>query len=151
MTLGGSILLAVAAMIANDIFVMERYPTLVRVYTKDVLNIRATDEEVSSLLPEAYRLFNQKKYLESVLHSAAALEYAIRSQLGVSPQYRWNNLVVMILQMTGISNTEKLRRIRQIRNIAMHPTPDTCITKEQSEEVLEVSSDLIRQLGQATQ
>jgi hypothetical protein len=147
--LGGITLVAVPAMIANDFFISEKYPTLVKVYIKDVLDIRVADKEVSSLLPEAHTLFNQEKYLESVLYSAAALEYAIRSKLGVLPQYGWSNLTDIIFQKMGASSAEKLRRIRQIRNIATHLTPNTSITKKESKEVLEASSDLIRQLEQA--
>jgi macrodomain Ter protein organizer (MatP/YcbG family) len=147
--LGGIILVAACAMIVDDLFVSEKHPTLVKVYIKDVLNIRVADKEVSSLLLEAHTLFNQEKYLESVLYSTAALEYAIRSKLGVLPQYGWNNLTDIILQKLGASNAETLHRIRQIRNIAMHPTPNTSITEKDSKEVLEASSDLIRQLEQA--
>ena len=148
--LASIIIVAALAMIANEIFISEKkYPTLLKVYIKEVLNVRPKDKEVSSLLLEAHTLFNQKKYLESVLYSAAALEYAIRSKLGVLPQYGWRGLTDMILKNFGASNAETLNRIRQIRNIAMHPTPSTSITKKESEEVLEASSDLFRQLEQA--
>lgn len=142
------VIVAVLAMIANEIFISEKYPTLLKVYIKEVLNVRPKDKEVSSLLSEAHTLLNQKKYLESVLYSTAALEYAIRSKLGVFPQYGWSNLIDIIPQKIGASNAEKLRRIRQIRNSAAHPTPSTSITEKESKEVLEISSDLIKQLEQ---
>ena len=148
MALGVIVLVAAFVMIANDIFISEKYPTLLKVYTKDILDVRQKDKEVSSLLPEAHTLFNQGKYLESVLYSAAALEYTIRRKLGVSAQHGWSNLTD-ITQKTGALNAEKLHRIRQIRNIAVHPTPNTSITEKESKEVLEASSDLIRQLEQA--
>lgn len=148
MLLGIITLVAALVMIANDFFIIETHPMLIKVYIKDVLNIRVADKEVSSLLPEARTLFNQEKYLESVLYSASALEYAIRSKLGVLPQYGWGNLTDIIFQKMGASNAEKLRRIRQIRNIAVHPAPNTSITEKESKEVLEASTDLIRQLEQ---
>ncbi|OGN96219.1 MAG: hypothetical protein A2Z77_08440 [Chloroflexi bacterium RBG_13_51_36] len=147
--LGGITLTTAPVMLVHDFFISEKYPTLVKVYTKDVLSIRATDKEVSSLLPEAHTLFDQGKYLESILYSTAALEYAIRNRLGVSPQHGWSNLMDIIPQKMGTLNAEKLRRIRQIRNIAVHPTPNTSITEKESKEVLEASTDLIIQLEQA--
>jgi hypothetical protein len=147
--LASIIIVAGVVMIANEIFISERkYPTLLKAYIREVLNVRPKDEEVSSLLPEARILFNQGKYLESVLYSAAALEYAVRNKLGVSPQHGWSNLIDVIFQKMGALNTEKLRRVRQIRNIAVHPTPSTSITEEESKEVLEASTDLMRQLEQ---
>jgi HEPN domain-containing protein len=148
--LAGIIVVSAFAMLANEIFISEKkYPTLLKTYIKEGLNIRPTDKEVSSLLPEARTLFDRGQYLESILYSTAALEYAIKSKLGVSPQYGWSNLIDIILQKMGASNAEKLRRIRQIRNSAAHPTPSTSITEKESKEVLEASSDLIRQLEQA--
>jgi hypothetical protein len=143
------IIVAALAMIVNEIFISEKkYPTLLKAYIKKVLNVRPKDEEVSSLLPEAQILFNQEKYLESILYSTAALEYAIRSKLGVSPQYGWINLTDTISQMMGAANAAKLQRIRQIRNNAVHPIPNTSITEKESKEVLEASSDLIKKLEQ---
>ena len=144
------IIVAGVAMIVNELFISEKkYPTLLKAYIREVLNVRPKDEEVSSLLPEARTLFDQGKYLESVLYSTAALEYAIRSKLGVLPQYGWSNLIDIVSQKRGTLDAEKLRRIRQIRNTAVHPTPNRFITEKESKEILEASSDLIRQLGQA--
>jgi hypothetical protein len=148
--LASIIIVAALAMIANEIFISEKkYPTLLKIYIKKVLNLRPKDKEVSGLLPEAHTLFNQGKYLESVLYSAATLEYAIRSKLGVLPQYGWSNLIDIVPKKMGALNVEKLRRIRQIRNSAAHPTPNTSITEEEAKEVLEASSALIKQLEQA--
>jgi len=149
MVLGIITLAAALAMMANDLFIIETHPTLIKVYIKDVLNMRVADKEVSSLLPEARILFDQEKYPESVLYSTAALEYTIRGKLGVLPQYGWGNLADIIFQKMGASNAEKLRRIRQIRNIAVHPIPNTSVTEKESKEVLKASSDLITQLEQA--
>jgi len=142
------IILAALVMIVNEIFISEKYPTLLKIYIKEVLNVRPKDEEVSSLLSEARTLFNQGKYLESVLYSAAALEYAIRSKLGVLPQCGWSNLIDVVHQKMGTLDAEKLDKIRRIRNLAAHPTPSTAITEKESKEVLETSTDLIRQLEQ---
>jgi hypothetical protein len=144
--LASIIIIAAIVIMVNDIFVNEKHPTLVKIYTKDALNIRVTDKEVGSLLPEARKLFDQGKYLESILYSAAALEYAMSSKLGVSPQHGWRNLADIIVQKIGTANIEKLRMVGQIRNMAIHPTPNTSITEEEAREVLEVSSDLIKQL-----
>jgi len=102
---------------------------------------------VSSLLPEAQELFRQEKYRESVLCSAAALEYAIKSKLGVSLQHGWRNLTDIIVQKMGASNAEKLSTIIQIRNNAVHSTLKAP-TEEESKVVLEASEDLINQLKQ---
>lgn len=145
------IVVAALAMLANDLFISKRYPTLLRVYIKRILDMKVSDEEASSLLPEARTLFNQEKYLESVLYSIAAVEYAIRGELGVSPPSGWGTLTDPLLHRLGSSVAPTLQRIGQIRNNALHPTPNTSITKKESEEVLKASSDLMRQLEQVLQ
>jgi len=151
MALSIIIVVAALAMLTNDLFISQRYPTLLRAYIKRVLDMNVSGGEVSSFLPEAHALFKQKKYLESVLYSTAALEYAIRGELGVSLPSGWGTLTDPILHRLGSSVASTLQRIGYIRDSALHPTPKTSITREESKDVLDASSDLIKQLEQALQ
>jgi len=142
------IIVAALAMMVNELFISERYPALLRLYIKQVQTVRPKDKEVRGLLSQARTLFDQAKYSQSILYSAVALEYLLRSKLGVLPQYGWNNLADVVRQKIGTLEAEKLDRIGRIRNVAAHPTPGTAVTREESKEVLEISTDLIKQLEQ---
>lgn len=143
------IIAAAIAMMVHDVFISERYPTLLKAYIKKVLDVRPKDKEVRILLSQARTLFNQGKFSESILYGAMALEYAITSKLDVPPQSGWVSLVNTINQKMGPSDAEKLRSIGVIRNKAAHPTPDTSVTDTEAKEVLEISSGLIKRLEQA--
>lgn len=151
MALSIIIVVTALAMVANDLFISENYPALLKVYIKKILGIKTSDEEVSGLLPEANSLFGQGKYLESVLYSTAALDHAMRSKLGVSRQYGWRALTNIALHELGASNAAILDRIGAVRSSAIHPTPNTSITKDEAKEILEASRGLIKQLGEASQ
>jgi hypothetical protein len=151
--LASFILVAAMSMLVNDLFISEKSPTLVKIYSKAIFEKAAKDEDILSLLPEAEKLVTLGKYPESILHSTAALEYVLKRILGlrmiVGLDYRWSELVEKAKPILKASSVKKLEKVRRIRNIVAHPTPNRPITKLEATNVLKAVNSLLYELEQS--
>jgi mRNA interferase RelE/StbE len=145
--LSSVVLAAVLALFSNEVFVSKRLPTIVRVYIGSVLGRRATKAEADSLLPEARILYEKDAFGESVLHSMASLELALRNKLDLPAGVGFGRLLGGVVdKLGGVISPEELLIIRRVRNIAAHPSPERRVTKQDAEQVLHLVENILWRL-----
>lgn len=145
--LSSVVLVAVLALLSNDIFVSKRLPTIVRVYIGSVLGRRSTKAEADNLLPEARRLYEIGAYGEAILYGVASLEIALKSRFGLPAHLSFGRVIVNLSdELRKIVPVEKLNNIRSIRNIAAHPTSGRHVTREEAAAVLSVVEGIMKTL-----
>lgn len=145
--LSSVILLAVFALLSNDIFVSKRLPTIIRVYVGRVLGQKATKAETDSLLPEARILYEKGAFGESVLYSVASLELALKDKLDLPEGIGFGRLFGSVKdKLEGIIDVEELVEIRRVRNIAAHPSHEKHVDKRDAEHVLKSVEKILQSL-----
>jgi len=138
---------AVLCLLVEDMFFSKRLPTLVRFYIKNVLERRPSKEEADSLLPEARRLYESKAFGESVLYSMASLELALKNKFGLPVNVGFGRLLGSVIErLGGVISAEELIKIRRVRNIAAHPSPESRVTRQDAEQVLHLVEDILQRL-----
>jgi len=145
--LSSAVLVVVFALFSNDIFASKRLPLLVRVYIGNVLGQRASKAEADSLLPAARNLLNKGAFGESVLYSMASLELALRDKLGLPAGVGFGRLLGSVREKLGeVIPVEELIKIRNLRNIAAHPSPEKKVTKKDAEQVIRLVGNILQRL-----
>jgi HEPN domain-containing protein len=145
--LSSAVLVAVLALVTNDMFASKRLPLLVRVYIGNVLGQRASKAEADKLLPESKRLFEVGAYGEAILNSVASLEIALKSRFNLPLQLSFGRVIISLEEELGkIVPVEELNNIRKIRNMVAHPTPERHVTREDAEKVLNLVDSIVRRL-----
>jgi len=145
--LSSAVVVAVLALLSNDIFASKRLPLLVRVYIGNVLGQRASKAEADKLLPESKRLFEMGAYGEAILNSVASLEIALKSRFNLPSQLSFGRVIIGLKEELGeIVPVEELNNIRKIRNMVAHPTPEKHVTREDAEKVLNMVDSIVRGL-----
>jgi mRNA interferase RelE/StbE len=145
--LSSAVLVAVLALLSNDVFVSKRLPLLVRVYIGNVLGQRASKAEADSLLPEARSLYKKGAFGESVLYSMASLELALRDKLGIPAGVGFGKLLGSVSEKLGdVISVGELIEIRRVRNVAAHPLPERRVKKQDAKEVLRLVGNILQRL-----
>jgi len=139
-------LMASLALFTTEVIIGERkLPLLARVYARRVLGRRSTQVEADSLVPEARNLYEKEAVGESVLYSMASLELALRNKLDLPAGVGFGRLLGSVREKLGeVISAEELIKIRGVRNIAAHPSPERQVTKQDAEQVLRLVEDILQ-------
>lgn len=125
----------------------EKLPLLARVYARSVLGRRSRKTETDSLSHEARLLFKKESFGESVLYSVASLELALRNRLDLPEGIGFGRLLVSVRERLGeVIAIDELTKIRNIRNIAAHPSPERKVTRKDAEQVLHLVGNILQRL-----
>lgn len=142
------LLAASLTLFTTEVIVGEKkLPLLSRVYVRSVLGRRSSEVEADSLIPEAKNLFEKEAFGESVLYTMASLELALRNKLDLPEGVGFGRLLGSVREkLERMISAEELIKIRSVRNIAAHPSPDRRVTKQDAEQVLRLVEDILRRL-----
>lgn len=141
-------LVASLALFATEAIIGEKkLPLLARVYARSVLGRRSSNAEAGSLVPEARFLYEKEAFGESVLYSVASLELALRNKLDLPEGVGFRRLLGSVREKLGeVIVADELIKIRNIRNIAAHPSPERKVTKKDAEQVLHLVGKILQRL-----
>lgn len=142
------LLAASLALFTAEVIIGEKkLPLLARIYARSVLGRRSSKVEANSLVPEARKLYDKEAFGESVLYSMASLELALRNKLDLPEGVGFGRLLGSVSEkLGGVISAEELIKIRNVRNIAAHPSPEKQVTKEEAEEVISRVGEILKRL-----
>jgi hypothetical protein len=145
-----ALLVASLALFTTEILVSEkRLPLLARVYAHRVLGRSSSTTDTNSLLPKARDLYIKEAFGDSVLHSVAALEIALRDRFDLPERVGFGRLIGEVSEkLERFMPIDTLIEIRRIRNIAAHPSPESQVTEEDAKHVLELVEDILSRIDE---
>jgi HEPN domain-containing protein len=108
-------------------------------------------------LQQAKNSLKKGDFLATILLSTTSLEFYLRRLLEVSTPTPWSTLVTHLrdrLAQQEISSDEvqailnKLKEIRNVRNKAAHPSPDTSFNIKEAQDIVDDVESLLRKILQ---
>jgi len=96
-------------------------------------------------------LYNKKSFGEVILYSVAALEIALRDRFNLPEGAGFGRLLGEVSEkLKDFMPVSTLIKIRGMRNIAAHPSPDRQVTEEDAKQVLELVEDILSRLDESS-